>query len=233
MTTRVFSAVRIVNRRTGFLPALLTVLVTAGCLGPDRSNLVEVGQPKVLRADLQGAEEVQLDLPVGAAVITGVEGDTVRLVMTAQCTATATRCANRISRIELAGRRHGNRLLVGPDRQSRFGYAGALVHFEAEVPRDIPLSVNMGYGELLIAAMETDVNVKMSVGDVGVRLPERAVGTVRLRAGNGGSSLGRASGAMRPGEDLLVGSELTWEQGRGKHSLAVDLRIGDIEVRLE
>lgn len=100
------------------------------------------------------------------------------------------------------------------------------------VPRDSPLAVQIGIGDVDIEGGDRDLLVRMGIGDLSVQVPEEQVGdvTVRTRIGDGSITLPKRYVAGK--RKMLIGAKTQWV-GDGESRVDVKLRIGDARVRLE
>jgi hypothetical protein len=98
-----------------------------------------------------------------------------------------------------------------------------------EVPRSMSVEVAMNVGELEIEGVEKDLEVRMSVGEVDVRVAENALKSVDVRV-----SIGDASMRPRGGSNVRgwLGKRIDWDRGTGSSRLDIDLSIGEANIRL-
>jgi len=76
------------------------------------------------------------------------------------------------------------------------------------------------------------VRIRMTAGDVLVELPKELVRAVSLRARFGDASLEVDGHSIEGDRPTLVGAGVDWSSGTGVHEVRVELRYGDVNVRL-
>ncbi|MDX1501619.1 MAG: hypothetical protein R3325_04585 [Thermoanaerobaculia bacterium] len=181
---------------------------------------------------LEPGQSVMLDFPVGSLTVEGWDGDEVRVELEAECRHRSRRCEERLAELEVRSRSGSRRLEVevGPGGS----WKSSRLELEAVVwvPRRAALEIEMGVGELRVEGFENDVRIDMGIGEVGVRMAEAVVRSVELDAGIGESRLSGVSPRVRERRSLLIGSELSWDEGEGRAQVEVDLGIGEISVSL-
>ena len=96
------------------------------------------------------------------------------------------------------------------------GYSNKLtsrpsVEVELRLPAATNIEVDMGVGTLEIEDLAGDVEVELGVGEVIVFTDRGAIGSL----------------------DLTVGVEIFWDEGDGEAHYAIEVGVGEIEVRLE
>lgn len=177
------------------------------------------------------ASRISLDFPVGQLIVEAGSGREVEVHVELQCDSLRkTRCVEAAKKVELVGGT-GNKLLVELKGWPKNGSHGLDGIFRVTLPRDLPLTADLGVGEMRISGLEADLTADLGVGDVTVTMPESAVAEVRLNAGVGEANLS-AGGRSIEGRGF-VGKELEWDEGSGKARVKVDCGVGEARVKLE
>ena len=177
-------------------------------------------------------QRVVLDFAVGHLEVEAYDGRQVKVEIEARCRWAVRRCEDRLADLRVLSRSSSRRLRI--EVESPGSWSGSQLEIDAviRVPRQAPLEIDMGVGELDVDGFENDVHIEMGVGEVAVRMAESAVRRVALDAGIGESRLRGAHARVRERRSLLIGSELSWDQGSGRAEIEVELGIGEISVEL-
>ena len=177
------------------------------------------------------ASRITLDFPVGELIVEAGSGREVEVHVELECDSPRkTRCVEAAKKVELVGGT-GNRLNVELKNWPKSGSHGLEGVFRVTVPRDLPLTADLGVGEMRISGLEADLSADLGVGDVTVTMPESAVAEVRLNAGVGDASL--SAGGRNIAGKGFVGKELDWTEGSGKARVNIDCGVGEANVKLE
>jgi hypothetical protein len=177
------------------------------------------------------AEKITLDFPVGELTVEAWEGSQVDLDIKLACNHRITnRCAEAAKNVRLVYDNSGDRLRVEVKNWPKFGTKGLHVLARINVPRDIPLHVELGVGEMNIQGTESDLTVGLGVGEVNITLPKEAIGSVDLDTGVGEASL--LAGGRHYESAGLISRELRWDKGTGRAGVTVDCGVGEIDVIL-
>jgi hypothetical protein len=132
-------------------------------------------------------------------------------------------------RVEVRSRRAGDRLVVelkGPRFVLRDESGIALT---VRVPRGMALAVDMGVGTLGVGGMARDVDLKLGIGEVDLRLAAAAVRNVDVDLSIGEASL-EAGGRRTIDAASVFGGGWHWRDGRGASPAKVRLGIGEVAV---
>ena len=218
--------------RFSFLLVLSTIVLSACASHPDRAKLKSVAPDSVATVSLDGATRVELVIPIGEARITPTDSGVVRASLGVLCKPESKKCRRRAEALQLEVRRIDNAILIVPNITSRSGYGNGDVLYRAEIPPSVSLVVDMGYGDLEIEGHASDLDVKLSAGDVSIRMPVESVANVMLDAQVGDAELNLPSVHIDGPRKLLVGAEVEWSEGEGKHSINARLNAGAIDVEL-
>ena len=143
----------------------ILALALAGALPLSASETVRhFGQ----QLELEGADRVAIDLPVGEATITGWDQRQVSLDLILKCQHATERCTAAAKATRLVYRVSGGTLRIELKNWPKFGGKGLQVDARISVPRDLPLLANLGVGELNISGLEADVDGDLGVGELNV-----------------------------------------------------------------
>lgn len=223
------------------IPVLIAVLVAAPVFGaavdpamPRFDDSVVVLDEAPLIQPLARGERVEVAFRVGELTLVAADVSEVRTELSVGCGhLSASRCARYRERLRLAARRRDGTVrveLVGLSRWSlrRLDLAGRVVY-----PRWAPLTLRLGVGVADLEAGAGDVEVSMGIGELTIRCPREAVGSVAMRTRVGDATLAGGAGAQTTARPLLVGSRLEWSAGLGRARIRARLGIGDARVVLE
>ncbi|REJ86045.1 MAG: hypothetical protein DWQ36_14945 [Acidobacteria bacterium] len=121
--------------------------------------------------------------------------------------------------------------MAGMRRQllSRLQVSGTVV-----VPRDSPLDVKIGAGDVDIEAGDRDLTVRMMAGDLRIEGSRDQVALANARARFGDAAV-HVDGRVHSRRKALVGARGQWSQedGKGAQSIQARLRFGDARIVLE
>lgn len=195
-------------------------------------EVLVIGETPFLQAVAAG-QSVRVRFPVGELDIEAADVSQVRTELTTRCRKLSEAlCAKYRGRLRLEGEIIDGTVevrLVGLPKwkQRKLSIAGRVT-----VPRWAPLAVQIGFGDVDIAAGENGLVVAMGIGDLTIRVPAEAVGTVRMATRIGDASL-RGERVYEGKRRRLLGATLDWRDGPGSAEVAAQLKIGDATVVLE
>ncbi len=178
-------------------------------------------------------QSVQVRFPVGALEIESADVFEVRTELKTRCRELSEAlCTKYRGRLRLEGEVLDGtvevRLTGLPKRKLRkLGLEGRVT-----VPRWAPLAVQMGVGEVDIDAGVKSLAVAMGIGDLTIRVPSAAVGSVRMATRIGDASL-RGERLLEGERRRLLGATVKWDEGPGSIDITAELKIGDATVVLE
>jgi hypothetical protein len=205
------------------LLALLATALPAAAGGPVR----KLGE----RYPVSGIGHVALEFPVGEVVVTARDGRELIVDVALECDRPKSRsCLDAAREVRLVGRASGRRLRVELDDWPRAGGRGLQANARVQMPRALPLSLDLGVGDLSITGMEGDLEVDLGVGEVTVTMAESAVALVDLDVGVGEADLSTPHG--RHAGKGWIAKELHWRKGPGNAEVRIDCGVGEIRVAL-
>lgn len=173
-------------------PLLLLLAALVGCQGEGVSE-----------GSWQGASALRIDAPAAGVELVGVEGDTVRAW---------SRGLGSLGDADLTASWFGDELWLDLD----CGLLGCRSAFRVEVPRDLPLVVDIGVGDLELDDYRGPVELTIALGDADVQDLE---GDLVADISSGDLDLDRVSGPLTV--DLLAGSV----DGRDLTSPSAQVRV--------
>jgi len=177
------------------------------------------------------AGRIHLDFPVGELHVEGWEGRQVDLDVRITCNRSSDRCADAAKRLRLVYNAAGGQLEVKiKDWPHWGGTRGLNVNATIHVPRNLPLSTDLGVGSLTIQGIAADVTADLGVGEVHMTLPKEAIGSAAIDTGIGEASL--SAGGRRYSSEGLITREIHWARGIGHARVKVDCGVGEIHVTL-
>lgn len=180
-------------------------------------------------AELTG---VSLRVYAGEMVVEGSPDDHVRLTISVVCEHDgAARCQERAKEIEFDARSAGRELSIRVDRHSHWGNDRMHVRAELLVPRGLSLDLRMGAGSIDVAHVDSDLDVELGAGEIGVRMNQADVSRVHARVGVGDATLHTREGRVQ-GEGFISRS-VRWTGGSGRAAIDASVGAGEVRLRLE
>jgi len=173
---------------------------------------------------------VDLDFSVGKVNVEAWDGRTVQLDVQLQCQSDTSSCRAAAQRVRVVFSTDDAKLHIATRDWPKLGGHGLEAEIRVRMPRDLPLKVNLGVGDLEIEGLERDVKADLGVGQLTINLPESAVATVRADTGVGEASL--RAGGQHYDSAGLISRELHWTKGTGTAKVSADCGVGEIDVRL-
>ena len=184
--------------------------------------------------EIKADQLVRLDLGVGEILIEGADVERVEAELLVTCRwGSEADCDELLDRVDLDSRSTSRRLIVEVVSDSSWRKTKLEIEGSLRMPRAASLEVDMGVGKLEVEGVEGDLNVDLGVGEVLLRLPAAAVGSVGLDAGVGEAELIGAGGYVEGRRSMLVGSEVFWDKGKGEARVRGDVGVGEITLILE
>ena len=196
---------------------------------PSQSKVVVTG-PAAISFELAETDSVRLHLPTGEAIVTARDIDYVEAQVEVRCPADSSSCVSVARNLAWSLTRAADSADL---RLNRKRAKGMEVTVAVSVPRDRPLQVNMGYGDLRILNHAQNLAVTLKGGAIDIAMPQRAVRDVRLRARFGDAALTVPQASVEGRRPTLVGAKVDWPDGPGRHYVDARVRYGDVQVRLE
>jgi hypothetical protein len=212
-------------RRTWTLAALLTLGLAAS---------VHASEAPIEQLSLAVPRErqVRIDFPVGELRVESSASSRVSFDLTAKCKHWGSdKCEERAERIEVDAEEEGGVLRIKVRNYPKVNSGGFSLRGVLRLPRDLALRVEMGVGELRIVDIEGDLDVDLGVGDADIRTPGRAVRSVDVATGVGDASV-LADGA-RVRRRSFISSSASWDEGRGRSTVNLNVGVGDATVRVD
>ncbi len=180
-----------------------------------------------------GVRDVELHFPFGALSVEPGDDDQVHVKLELECRHHWGDCEERLERIKVEADPRGSHLYLEVMGMSKSSNHGLHVGMRVTLPKEMGLEVHMGAGELRIAGLRGDIDVRLGAGDIDIRLAEDDVGSVDLEAAVGDANLKLRHGRAESVRRHLVGGEVHWSRGEGDADVGVRVGAGDIEVRLD
>lgn len=175
---------------------------------------------------------VHLEFPVGELRVIPTNGSKVELLIRVKCRGRSEeRCEELANELVLRSDDRDGLLHLKLEDYPKWHSRGFSVHAELRMPRQLPLELDMGVGELDIAGLEGELDVDLGVGDADIRTTRSTTGHVMVDTGVGDASIRGADGeAQRSG---FIGSHASWRAGSGKSTVRLHVGVGDATVRLD
>lgn len=209
----------------------IVAVALLGALPPPPAAADEVVRTLDRQISAAEASRIHLDFPVGELEVEAGSGRQVEVHVELECDSPRkARCVEAAKAVELVAS-SGGRVHVELKGWPKTGTRGLEATVRVTVPRDLPLTAELGVGEMRISGLESDLSADIGVGEVTVVMPESAVGEVHVDTGVGDANLS-AGGRHFEGSGF-VGKELSWTKGPGKAEIRIDCGVGEAQVRLE
>jgi hypothetical protein len=200
---------------------------------PIYSEEIEVFGERPVVAPVSLGEPVRIVFGVGELEIEAAETSEMRAELVLECRKVrADECGRYKRKLRVEPVRTADGLEVRMSGLSMRILKRVNVTGRVLVPRWSPLDVQIGIGDVDIAAGEKDVSVRMGIGDLTVRVPEEHTGAVSLRTRIGDAGIVFPGRRMDGKRKMLIGARARW-QGDGDARVDVRLRIGDARVSVE
>ena len=176
---------------------------------------------------------LEVSLKVGEMEVETAAVDAVKVEVTATCRPKSLeKCEERLERLEVeSATDHSGTVIKVAGVSKRYSKMSVTARFI--VPESSPLSVRMYAGELRVDGGGQDLAVKLKFGEVTVHQPEASTQSVLVDANFGDARIFTNSGDTDASRPFLVGSKVSWNDGKGSANIAVDLSAGDITVHLD
>lgn len=175
---------------------------------------------------------IHLEFPVGALQVIPTDGSKVELLIRVKCRGRSEeRCEELANELVLQSDDRDGLLHLKLEDYPKWHHKGFSVHAELRMPRQLPLELDMGVGELDIAGLEGELDVDLGVGDADIRTTRSTTGHVMVDTGVGDASIRGADGeTQRSG---FIGSHASWRSGNAKSTVRLHVGVGDATVRLD
>jgi hypothetical protein len=177
-----------------------------------------------------GVHLVDLDFSVGQVNVDASDGSDVELDVELQCRESSSGCRETAQKIRLVFSTDNGRLHIETKDWPKIRNHGLEAKIRVRMPRGLPLTADLGVGQMEIAGLEKDVKANLGVGQLTINLPATAVASVRVDTGVGESSL--YAGGRHYDSGGLITRTLHWTEGTGSAKISADCGVGEIDVRL-
>ena len=183
---------------------------------------------------LEAGQTVRLDLSVGEFRVEGGDTRAVEVELRVKCRwGNNEECDRLLEKVDLESRTTSTGLVVELVSDSSWSKTRLEIDGAIRLPRAAPLEIDMGVGELRIKGVTADISADLGVGELTIRMAAAAVASVALDAGVGEAKLLGAGTAVEGRRSMLVGSEVYWDEGKGKARVRADVGVGEATVYLE
>jgi hypothetical protein len=174
---------------------------------------------------------VELDFPVGEVVVDAWNGADLQLDVQLRCRRGQASCRDAAERVRLVYSTDDDKLHIEIKDWPKLSGKGLEARVQVQMPRRLPLDVDLGVGEMRVAGLENDVKANVGVGELNLTLPASAVATVSADTGVGDANL--TAGGRHYESSGLFTKELRWKKGTGSARVAADCGVGQINVKLQ
>lgn len=212
----------------------LVLLLITGCASyaPPEQGAVTGPEKRTSAVLPDEVREIVLELPSGDVEVVAVPSSQVSAALQIQCHPRNKKCLKLASNITLKQQMFEDRMFIRPSTRSTVAFRKAQSDYRIQVPNDIPLRIVMGFGELSVRGIESNLTIDMKAGEISVEAPLSQMRKVWADANFGDAQLHGATTGGTGGRRFLVGAESSWEEGPGQHAIIINLGAGDINVSL-
>jgi len=208
----------------------LTLAAAAALLWTLPVNAKETVRHFTKEIPAAGVSLVDLDFSVGQVNVDAVDGPAVQLDVQLQCRNGSDSCREAAQKIRLVYSTDDGKLHVAIKDWPKLSHHGLEARIRVQMPRNLPLTADLGVGQMEIAGLEKDVKANVGVGQLTLTLPATAVGSVRADTGVGETNL--LAGGKRYNSGGLITRTLHWDKGTGTAKISADCGVGEIDVRV-
>ncbi|MDH3647389.1 MAG: hypothetical protein OER80_11500 [Gammaproteobacteria bacterium] len=209
---------------------VLSALMLSGCAA--NREFIDAGS-ETIRQAVPATAAIKLQVGAGEVVIRGVSGSELNAHVELSCQQGDQGCGRRVEKVHFTSQADTSAILISLEPSSMYAWHDVQARIDVSVPRDRPLRVQMGAGDLEITGMHNCVALDMYAGDAEIHIKESAVGSVSLDVGTGDTALVVDGKPLAGKRALLVGAELDWHDGDGWCQVLGDLQFGDLTVYLD
>ncbi|MFK8031086.1 MAG: hypothetical protein AB8G18_12695 [Gammaproteobacteria bacterium] len=210
----------------------LALLNACASYGPPVTGAVFGPEKRISDSLPATISEVVLELPVGDVDVVALPGSRLSAEIQISCDERNKSCQKLANNITLKKQVFEDRVFISPSTRSKMAFRKAQSDYQIEVPNHIPLRIIMGYGELSVSGIESDLTIDMKAGEVSVEAPLSQVRKVWADANFGDARLHGTTSEETGGRRFLVGAESSWDDGPGQHDIVVNLGAGDVTISL-
>ena len=177
--------------------------------------------------DLDDIEQIEFSNTVGRFEIIQTNADVMRVTLDIESEKRGFfRRSTDVSDMDIEVKERGDTLFL------TFEEKNAEAEWLVEVPDSARLDriiVQMGVGKVELEINDTELDVKLGVGDINVEAPEDSVGRIDLNVGVGDATL--RGGDIINNDSVFITKSIRGE-GNGSNDIEVDLGVGDADIRL-
>ena len=177
--------------------------------------------------DLDDIEQIEFSNTVGRFEIIQTNADVMRVTLDIESEKRGFfRRSTDVSDMDIEVKERGDTLFL------TFEEKNAEAEWLVEVPDSARLDriiVQMGVGKVELEINDTELDVKLGVGDINVEAPEDSVGRIDLNVGVGDATL--RGGDIINNDSVFITKRIRGE-GNGSNDIEVDLGVGDADIRL-
>lgn len=177
-----------------------------------------------------GVHLVDLNFSVGQVNVDAWDGQGVQIDVQLQCHGESSSCRKAAQQVRLVFSTDGGKLHVETKDWPKLFHHGLEAQIHVQMPRNLPLTADLGVGEMDISGLEKDVKANLGVGQLTLTLPAAAVGSVHADTGVGETSL--FAGGQHFDSAGLITRTLHWDRGTGTAKITADCGVGEIDVRV-
>lgn len=207
----------------------LAAFLVLGLAASARATEIPIDQ---LSVPVPRDKEVRIDFPVGELQVEPSARSRISLDLTAKCKRWGRDdCEENAERIRIEAEEVGGVLRIRVKNYPKMHSGGFSLHGVLRLPRELALRVEMGVGELRITDIEGDLDVDLGVGEADIRTPGRAVRSVEVATGVGDASVVAGGGRVR--RRSFISSSASWDEGRGRSTVSLNVGVGDATVRVD
>jgi hypothetical protein len=183
--------------------------------------------------DLEAGQQVVLEVPLGELFVRPGEAGKVEIDVVVSCDSDSRRCRERAEEIYVQDIRRRRSLDLEIEGYSNKLTSRPSVEVRLHVPGGSGLEIEMGVGTLEIEDLTGEVEVDLGVGEVVVFARQSTIGSLDLTVGVGSAEISPRPRGQSSSGFLFLGNEIFWDEGEGTAHYAIEVGVGEIEIRLE
>jgi hypothetical protein len=208
----------------------LMLAAALGAAPPAAAEHVLQAEPKTF--EIEGAQELRVEFPVGNFRIEGDDGETIRVSVRIKCKGGIDdECQEEARRVRLDHSVSGGTFVLEFEGiRKNVNHHGVEVEARVLAPRAMALKIEMGVGDLDVRDMGGDLQIELGVGDLDIVADRRDYRSADVETGVGDATIRAHPGAVK--ERGFIGHSAKWYEGKGRSTLDAHVGVGEARVTL-